>query len=66
MPCDIREPYILKAMGKACSVVIANKGHIDDIERRDIADRIVSRASDGETSIENLVAFAVSPQVVRH
>lgn len=60
MTCDIREPYILKAMGRACSQVIANKGYIADVERHDIADRIVSRASAGETNIERLVAFAVS------
>lgn len=61
MGCDIREPYILKAMGQACSYVAASKGHIRQEERDDIADRIVARASAGETSIEKLVEFAVSP-----
>ncbi|WP_119271203.1 hypothetical protein [Taklimakanibacter deserti] len=63
MTCDIREPYILKAMGKACSHVIASKGYIGENERHDIADRIVAEASAGETNIERLVQFAVAPSV---
>ena len=61
MGCDIREPYILKAMGRACSYVAASRGHIRQDERDDIADRIVARASAGETSVEKLVEFAVDP-----
>ncbi len=60
MKCDIRDPYILKAMGRACSQVLANKGYIGEMERQDIADRILAGASAGETSIEKLVAFAVT------
>ena len=60
MACDIREPYILKAMGRACSHVTAAKGHIRDEERNDIADRIVARASAGETSVDKLVEFAIA------
>jgi hypothetical protein len=60
MGCDIREPYILKAMGRACSHVAASKGHIRQDERNDIADRIVAKASAGETSIEKLVEFAIA------
>jgi 6-phosphofructokinase len=62
MGCDIREPYILKAMGRACSHVAASKGHIRQDERDDIADRIVAKASTGETSIDKLVEFAVGPE----
>ena len=61
MGCDIREPYILKAMGRACSFVAASKGHIRQDERDDIADRIVAKASAGETSVEKLVEFAIGP-----
>jgi hypothetical protein len=60
MGCDIREPYILKAMGRACSHVAASKGHIRKDERHDIADRIVAKASAGETSVEKLVEFAIA------
>ncbi|MFZ5672615.1 MAG: hypothetical protein ACOZAM_06585 [Pseudomonadota bacterium] len=66
MRCDIREPYILKAMGQACSQIMAERGHIQEIERRDIADRIVARASEGETDIDRLVAFAMRGPAVRH
>jgi hypothetical protein len=66
MACDIREPYILKAMGKACSKVMTDRGYIEAIERRDIADRIVARASEGETNIDRLVAFAMSGSTVQH
>ena len=61
MACDIREPYILKAMGRACSHVAQSKGHIREDERHDIADRIVARASAGETSVDKLVEFAIDP-----
>lgn len=60
MRCDIREPYILKAMGRACSHVAASRGYIGEDERHDIADRIVARASAGETNVERLVEFAVT------
>jgi hypothetical protein len=60
MRCDIREPYILKAMGRACSHVVASKGYIGHDERHDIADRIVAEASAGETDIERLVEFAIA------
>ena len=60
MSVDLREPFILKAMGRACSHVIAGKGYIGEDERHDIADRIVARASDGETDVDRLVEFAVS------
>lgn len=59
MRCDIREPYILKAMGQAFSQVVTDKGYIGEYERQDIADRIVAGASAGETSVERLVAFAI-------
>ena len=63
MRFDLREPFILKAMGRACSHVIEGKGYIGDEERHDIADRIVARASAGETDIDKLVEFAVSDQL---
>jgi len=66
MTCDIREPYVWKAMGRACSQVIARQGYIGEVERHDIADRIISKASDGETDVERLVAFAVSDLTIRH
>ena len=63
MTLDLREPFILKAMGLACSHIIAGKGYIGDDERHDIADRIVERASAGETDIDKLVEFAVADQM---
>jgi hypothetical protein len=66
MRCDIREPYILKAMGRACSHVVAHKGYIGEDERHDIAERIVAGASAGETSIEKLVAFAIDGRSLSH
>jgi hypothetical protein len=66
MRCDIREPYILKAMGRACSRVVARKGYIGEDERHDIAERIVAGASAGETSIEKLVAFAIDGRSLSH
>lgn len=60
MGCDIREPYILKAMGKAYSHVVTSKGYIGEDERHDIADRIVAGASAGETNVDRLVEFAVA------
>ena len=59
MRCDIREPHVLQAMGKACAEVMASKGHLDENDRRNIADRIVAGASAGETRIEKLVVLAV-------
>ena len=59
MPCDIREPYVLKAMGKACAQLTASKGYLDDNDRHNIADRIIANVSAGETSVERLVALAV-------
>jgi hypothetical protein len=67
MRCDIREPYVLKAMGKACAEIMASKGHLNDNDRCDIADRIVAGASAGETSVENLVALALMvPRDMNH
>jgi hypothetical protein len=65
MTCDIREPYILKAMGRAYSHVVASKGYIGDDERHDIADRIVAEASAGGTDIERLVEFAIASPIDR-
>jgi hypothetical protein len=59
MPCDIREPYVLKAMGQACSQVAASKGYLGENDRHDIADRIIAGVSAGETSVEKLVSLAV-------
>ena len=59
MRCDIRDPHVLKAMGKACAQVMASKGHLDENDRCNIADRIVAGASAGETRIEKLVVLAV-------
>jgi hypothetical protein len=61
MACDIREPYILKAMGRAYSHIAASRGHIRQDERDSIADRIVAKASAGETSVDKLVEFAIGP-----
>jgi len=63
MTLDLREPFILKAMGLACTQVISSKGFIGDGERHDIAERIVERASTGETDIDKLVEFAVADQM---
>jgi hypothetical protein len=41
--------------------VAQSKGHIREDERHDIADRIVARASAGETSVDKLVEFAIDP-----
>jgi hypothetical protein len=60
MPCDIREPYVLKAMGKACSQLAASKGYLDENDRHGIADRIIAGVSAGETSVERLVDLAVA------
>ncbi|TMJ40773.1 MAG: hypothetical protein E6G89_07795 [Alphaproteobacteria bacterium] len=58
---------MLKAMGKACAVIMASKGQLNDNDRCDIADRIVAGASAGETSVEKLVALAVmSPRDMDH
>ena len=59
MPCDIREPFVLQAMGKACAQIIASKGYLAQADRDHIADQIVTSASAGETSVERLVALAV-------
>ena len=59
MPCDIREPYVLQAMGKACAQVVASKGYLAQTDRNHIADQIVTGVSAGETSVERLVALAV-------
>lgn len=59
MPCDIREPYVLQAMGKACALVIANKGYLAQTDRDHIADEIVTGASAGETNVDRLVDLAV-------
>jgi hypothetical protein len=60
MGCDIRETYMLKAMGRAYSSVVARKGYIGEDERHDIADRIVAGASAGETDVEKLVELAIA------
>ena len=60
MTCDIRKPYILKAMGRACSEVKATKGHLHEGDRHEIADRILAKAAAGETSIDKLVSFATA------
>jgi hypothetical protein len=60
MTCDIRKPYILKAMGRACSEVRAAKGHLQEGDRHEIADRILAKAASGETSIDKLVSFATA------
>jgi hypothetical protein len=60
MRCDIREPFMLKAMGRAYSYVVASKGYIGEDERQDIADRIVAGASAGVTNVDRLVEFAVT------
>ena len=60
MRCDIREPYILKAMGEACSQARALKGHLREGDRHEIADRILEIAGTGETSIDKLVSFAIA------
>jgi hypothetical protein len=62
MPPDIREPYVLKAMGQACSRVAASKGYLDESDRHDIADRIVAGVTAGETNVERLVTLAVVGQ----
>jgi len=59
MSCDIREPYILQAMGKACAYVTASKGYLAKADRDYIADQIVNGASAGETNVNRLVARAV-------
>lgn len=59
MGCDIREPYVLKAMGTAYRQVVTSKGYILKDERQEIADRIVADAAAGETDIERLVAHAI-------
>ena len=48
MSCDIREPYVLQAMGKACAQVIASKGYLAQTDRDFIADQIVT----GKASLE--------------
>jgi hypothetical protein len=62
MRCDIREPYVLKAMGKACVQLMASKGYLNEADRRHIADRIVAGASAEETSVDGLVALALIDQ----
>jgi hypothetical protein len=59
MSCNIREPYVLQAMGKACAQIIASKGYLAKADRDYIADQIVTGASAGETSVNRLVALAV-------
>ena len=59
MSCDIREPFILRAMGKACAYVTASKGYLAKADRDYIADQIVTGASAGETNVNRLVARAV-------
>jgi len=63
MTVDLREPFILKAMGLACTQVISSKGYIGDGGRHDIAERIVERASTAERDIDKLVLFAVAEQM---
>ena len=63
MTLDVREPFILKARGLACTQVISSKGYIGDDERHDIAERIVERASTGESDIDKLVEFALAEQM---
>ena len=59
MRCDIREPYVLKAMGKACAQLMASKGYLNEDDRDHIADQIVAGGSAGETSVDGLVALAI-------
>jgi hypothetical protein len=59
MSCDIREPYVLQAMGKACAQIAASKGYLAKADRDYIADQIVTGASAGETNVNRLVALAV-------
>jgi hypothetical protein len=59
MSCDIREPYVLQAMGKACAQITASKGYLAKADRDYIADQIVTGASAGETNVNRLVALAV-------
>jgi hypothetical protein len=59
MSCDIREPYVLQAMAKACAQIIASKGYLAKADRDYIADQIVTGASAGETNVNRLVALAV-------
>ena len=59
MSCDIREPFILQAMGKACAYITASKGYLAKADRDYIADQIVTGASAGETNVNRLVARAV-------
>ena len=62
MRCDIREPYVLKAMGKACAQLAARKGYLDEADRHHIADRIVAAVAAGETCVDGLVALALIEQ----
>ena len=59
MRCDIREPYVLKAMGKACAQLTASKGYLNDADRHHIADRIIAGVSAGETCVDQLVSLAL-------
>jgi len=59
MSCNIREPYVLQAMGKACAQIAATKGYLAKADRDYIADQIVTGASAGETNVNRLVALAV-------
>jgi hypothetical protein len=59
MPCDIRAPYVLQAMGKACAQVMASKGYLAQTDRDHIAYEIVTGASSGETDVDRLVSLAL-------
>jgi hypothetical protein len=59
MLCNIREPYVLQAMGKACAQIIASKGYLAKADRDQIADQIVISASAGVTNVNRLVALAL-------
>ena len=63
MRCDIREPYVLKAMGKACAQLAASKGYLSEADRHSIADRIIAGASAGETCVDELVSLALIEQL---
>jgi len=43
--------------------VISSKGYIGGDERHDVAERIVERASTGESDIDKLVEFALAEQM---
>jgi hypothetical protein len=62
MSCNIREPYVLQAMGKACSQIATSKGYLAKADRDHIADQIVIGASAGVTNVNRLVALAIGDQ----